>query len=175
MKATRVSLRALWIAFAALTISCGDSTFTGLSSADVPNTSLIGSLAGNLGLLQCSPLPEASVTQTVGPAGGTLTVGPHTLVIPAGALNSSVAITAVAPSATVNVVRFTPQGLTFQKPALLTMSYANCSLVSRLLPKKIAYTTDDLRILELLPSLDLSSFNKVSAPLQHFSQYAVAW
>src|SRR4029077_2757231 len=128
-----------------------------------------------LGLLQCSPLPPVSVTQTVGLAGGTIKVGPHTIVIPAGALRSTVTITAVAPSGTVNVVRFTPQGLTFQVPASLTMSYANCSLVGRLLPKKIAYTTDELRILELLPSLDLFSFRKVTAPLRHFSQYAVAW
>ena len=75
----------------------------------------------------------------------------------------------------VNGIRFEPEGLQFASSASLTMSYANCSLVSRLLPKKIAYTTDDLRILELLPSLDLSSFNRVRAPLQHFSQYAVAW
>lgn len=177
MKVTRLSLRALWIAVVALTISCGGSTPTGLSSAAAPPPSgnLIGSLLGNLGLLECSPLPPVSVSQTVGYAGGTIQVGPHTLVIPRGALSRSVTITADAPSGTVNVVRFTPQGLTFQVPASLTMSYANCSLVNRLLPKKIAYTTDELRILELLPSLDLFSFKKVTAPLRHFSSYAVAW
>ena len=175
MKVTRRSLRALCIAAIALTISCGESTPTGVASAPAPNGDLIGSLAGDLGLLRCSPLPAASATQTVGPSGGIIRVGPHTLVIPPGALSQTVTITAVAPSGSVNAVRFTPQGLTFQTPASLTMSYANCNLVSRLLPKKIAYTTDDLRILELLPSLDLFSFDKVTAPLRHFSQYAVAW
>jgi hypothetical protein len=175
MKVTRLSLRVLWIAAVALTISCGESTPTGVSSAPVPNGDLMGSLAGGLGLLQCSPLPAASATQTVGPSGGIIRVGPHTLVIPSGALSQTVTITGVAPSGTVNAVRFSPQGLTFQIPASLTMSYANCSLASRLLPKKIAYTTDALRILALLPSLDLLSFNKVTAPLHHFSQYAVAW
>ena len=175
MKARRPPLRALWIAVIALTVSCGDSTPTSLSTAPAPDASLIGGLLGNLKLLQCSPMPAASATLTVGPGGGTIKVGPHTLVIPPGALSSSVTITAVAPSATVNAVRFTPQGLTFRIPASLTMSYANCGLLNQLLPKKIVYTTDDLRILELLASLDLLSYRKVTAPLRHFSQYAVAW
>lgn len=129
------------------------------------------------GLLYCSPLPAASASQSIGPAGGTIVVGPHVLVIPAGALNRTVTITAVAPSDSVNSVQFSPQGLTFARghPAKLTLSYANCSLLGRLLPKRVAYTTDLLRILQLLPSLDNLLQKKVSAPLEHFSRYAVAW
>ncbi|PYO36115.1 MAG: hypothetical protein DMD71_01275 [Gemmatimonadetes bacterium] len=127
------------------------------------------------GLLQCTPLPYASTTQVVGPTGGTIQVGPHTLVIPPGALVQNVTITAVAPSATVNSVRFTPQGLHFLAPAALTMSYSNCNLLGKLLPKRIAYTDDNLNILSYLISLDNLLSKKVTGKLDHFSRYAVAW
>ena len=84
-------------------------------------------------------------------------------------------ITAVAPSDTVNQVRFFPEGLTFASPASLTMSYANCDALSQLEPKQIAYTTDALAILALLPSVDVLSQQQVTGQLQHFSTYAVAW
>src|SRR2546425_13292719 len=51
------------------------------------------------GLLQCSPLPADSVTQTIGPAGGVLQVGPHSLTVPAGALDSAGPLPAGAPPA----------------------------------------------------------------------------
>ena len=131
--------------------------------------------ASPTGLLRCSPLGSDSVTQTIGPEGGTLLVGPHQLTIPAGALAVPVTITAVAPSDTVNQVRFSPQGLTFADPASLTMSYANCNGLNVFLPKQIAYTTDALDVLQLLPSFDDLWSQRVTASLQHFSTYAVAW
>ena len=129
------------------------------------------------GLLYCRPLPYASTTQTIGPSGGTISVGPHTLTIPAGALSRSVAITAEAPSDSVNSVQLLPQGLTFAagKPARLTLSYSNCSLLGILLPKRIAYTTDSLTLIQLLPSIDDLLRRRVSASLKHFSRYAVSW
>ena len=175
MKATRTLLCALLVALAATVASCGDSTPTAPQPDVTPNPELLGSLGARLGLLRCAPLPYDSVTQTVGWAGGTIRVGPHVLTIPAGALRNAVTITAVTAPDSVNAVRFGPAGLTFDRPAALTLSYANCGLIARLFPKHIAYTSDDLRILELLPSLDILSLQKVSAPLRHFSVYAVAW
>ena len=55
------------------------------------------------------------------------------------------------------------------------MSYANCDALSQLEPKQIAYTTDALAILALLPSVDVLSQQQVTGQLQHFSTYAVAW
>lgn len=138
------------------------------------NASLLDPLP-QVSLLRCSPLPYDSVTQTIGPEGGTLFVGPHRLAIPAGALPTPVTITAVAPSDTVNEVRFFPEGLTFASPAALTMSYANCGAVNLLIPKQIAYTTDGLDILALLPSFDAFWAQRVTGRLQHFSTYAIAW
>jgi hypothetical protein len=117
------------------------------------------------------------VQQTVGPAGGTLTVGPHRLTIPPGALSAPVLITAEAPSDTVNSVRLKPEGLTFApgRPAQLTLSYANCSLLAQLLPGHIAYTTDLLQILSYLPAIDDLLSKTVTGSLPHFSRYAIAW
>jgi hypothetical protein len=175
MKATRVLWRALLVGgAAALLVSCSDSSPTGLPAAN-SRADLIGSLLSRTGLLGCSAMPYDSVAQTVGPLGGSIAIGPHTLTIPPGALSQQVTITAVAPSDTVNTVRFGPQGLQFQKPALLAMSYANCGLVGVLLPHHIAYTTEGLQILELIPGIDLLLSERVEGPIQHFSRYAVAW
>ena len=114
------------------------------------------------------------MTQTVGPSGGVINVGPHRLVIPAGALAGPVQITADVPAERVNSIRFSPHGLTFAAPAQLTMSYANCTLAV-LLPKRIVYTTESLSLLEILQSLDNALQKTVSAPVDHFSRYAVAW
>jgi hypothetical protein len=128
------------------------------------------------GLLACRPLPADSTRQLIGPAGGTIRVGPHTLVFPRGAVPAPITISAVAPSATVNSVILSPHGLQFTGPRpQLTMSYANCSLLPRLLPHRIAYTNDLLAILEVLNSVDNLFRSQVSAPLDHFSRYAVAW
>lgn len=175
MKTPRLSRSALLGGAALILLSCGDPTPLGVTSgAPRPAADLLGSPLPS-GLLTCSPLPYASVTQTIGPEGGVLQVGPHTLTVPPGALDTAVSITAVAPSDTVNQVQFQPEGLTFAQPASLTMSYANCNLLGASIPKQIAYTTDALTILEYLLSVDDPSSQTTSGQLQHFSTYAVAW
>jgi len=167
-----------WLVIALVVSGCTDR---GLISAPesippTPEASLIGDLLGATGLLQCSNLPYASATQTIGSAGGTIRVGPHTLNVPAGALASPVAITgALVTGRGVNAVRFQPEGLRFQRSARLTMSYANCNLLGRLLPKRIAYIGDGLDILSYLLSIDNLFAKQVTGRVDHFSNYAVAW
>jgi hypothetical protein len=174
-------LRAALLAGALVVVasSCGDRTPLGVS----PQQDLLGSLVQttsktiqSLNLLRCDPMPSVSVSQWVGPDGGTIQIGPHQLSIPANALSQWVQITATAPSDTVNHVHFEPEGLQFKKSASLTLSYANCSVVGSLLPKQIVYTTDDLlTILDVLKSLDDPLSQQVTGKLNHFSEYAVAW
>jgi hypothetical protein len=162
-------------AVVAVLTSCGDSKQLGLEPRA---PSAHGDLFGGLGrsdLLSCSPLPYDSVTQDIGPDGGVIQVGPHTFSVPAGALSETVSITAVAPSGTTNSVRFQPEGLVFDSPASLQMSYANCGLLGSLLPKRIAYTTPSLVILSILPSVDDLESATVTGQVRHFSDYAVAW
>jgi hypothetical protein len=151
-----------------------DNVATGPSASPV-DASLIGDVVRATGLLQCTPLPYASDAQVIGPEGGTLHLGPHVLRIPRGALSQPVLIRGEAPTDDVNSVRFFPEGLRFARPASLTMSYQNCNLLGRLLPKRIAYTTERLQILSYLLSLDNILRKTVTGRIEHFSRYAVAW
>jgi hypothetical protein len=181
------STRFLPIAFVALLaftgVSCAESSPTAPPTATVstaPDGELLGLLGlgstlQRVGLLSCTPMASATASAVIGPLGGTIRVGPHRLDVPAGALDRRVLITATAPTARVNRVEFQPHGLDFARPATLTMSYANCNLLGSLLPKRIAYIDRNLSILELLRSVDDMANRRVSARLEHFSDYAVAW
>jgi hypothetical protein len=174
------------VAALAVGVSCTSSDALGPSERSAPAASALGTsdqeslLLGelvegllNLHLLSCSPQPYVSVTQEVGASGGTIVVGTHKLVIPAGALGRSYTIRAEQVEGRVNSVRFTPEGLKFAKPAKLTLSYANCSPL--LLLKRVVYTDELLRILELIPSIDDVATKTVRGDIRHFSRYAVAW
>jgi len=152
--------------------ACGDPVPAGVAGPAFPVSTDL--LAGATGLLTCDPLPADSVTRIVGPAGGAVEVGPHRLVVPAGALSADVAITGVTRPESVRRIDFRPDGLAFAESASLTMSYAGCGLVA-LPPLRIAYVSDDLVILEYLISLTDTSAREVTASLHHFSNYAVAW
>jgi hypothetical protein len=124
-------------------------------------------------LLSCTTQPQVRTTQVVGPQGGAILIGTHRLVIPSGALKQPVTITAEQVSGRVNSVRLLPEGLRFERPVTLTLSYANCS---PLLPlKRVVYVDELLRVLELLPSLDNLDDRTVTGSIRHFSRYAVAW
>lgn len=157
-------------------LSCSDPVApTVAASVESPPAALLDDLLRGTGLLSCTPLPAQSVTQVVGPGGGTIHVGPHRLIVPEGALESDVAITASIVSEPVNRVQFQPDGLQFSVPARLKMSYANCNAISWLLPKRIAHVSSVLEILEYLLTLDNPFTQTVTARLDHFSDYAVAW
>jgi hypothetical protein len=191
------------LALAALSvISCAtdgplapENSYVSLPSAptiDAPDQSLLGGLVGGtvtlvdntltttvntvdglLHLLTCSALPDDKATQWIGPNGGTIRFGANQLSIPRGALKSYVQITAEQVSGDVNSVRFSPEGLKFGKPATLTMGYSNCEQVRA--PKQIVYTDEALKVLEVLKSKDSARGETVSAPVNHFSRYAVSW
>jgi hypothetical protein len=157
------------------TAACsGIATAPSEPEAQAPQLGLISNLLSAT-LLSCSPLPAASGTATIGIEGGVVRVGPHTLVIPPGALATPTAIRGDLVSGSVNSVRFSPEGLRFAKSAALTMSYSNCSGLGMLLPKRIVYTDEGLNLLEILKSIDVSSQRLVTSPLQHFSRYAIAY
>jgi hypothetical protein len=161
----------------ALLAGCGgDAPIT--SPADGPSlrpATIVGAVVGSVeaNLLSCSPEPHRISQRTIGPQGGTLDLGAHRLAIPAGALKDRVLITGEVVSGTTNSVRLLPEGLTFRRPATLTLDYANCVTIDVL--KKVVYTDENLRVLEILKSEDAPGGSRVSAPIDHFSRYAVAW
>jgi hypothetical protein len=161
----------LWLGSVVALLGCGESA-VGPQSATRARTDWFA--FPELGLLKCAPLPTDSATATIDSTGGVIQIGAHTLTIPPGALSVPVTITAVAPSDTVNRIVFQPTGLRFRESARLTMSYGNCGVLTALLPQ-IAYTTDSLQILRILESETDPVAQTVTAPLRHFSDYAVAW
>lgn len=182
MRAIRLLGLALSAGALLLAVACSDRALTNPQLA-APRADLIGStleatssVLGATGLLQCSQLPADVDTKTIGRGGGTLTIGPHKLVIPAGALKRRVTITgSIVQGGGVNAVHFEPAGLQFKKTASLTMSYANCNLLGLLLPKRIAYTSGTFSILEYLVSVDNLLRQRVTGRVRHFSDYAIAW
>jgi hypothetical protein len=171
---------------AALTLGAGCTSSEGpvgpstASTTEAPSLLLGGLVGGTLSnvlsitdLLTCSPLPYATTTRTIGRDGGVVAVGQYSLKIPAGALKTNVQIRAEQMSGKVNSVRFSPEGLKFASPAVLTMGYQNCALV--LLPKRIVYTSELLKVLDILRTTDLFGSKSVTAPIDHFSRYAVAY
>jgi hypothetical protein len=124
-------------------------------------------------LLRCEPRDYDAAAEIIGPQGGTIKVGEHQLVIPAGALTEEELIVAEAPTSSLVDVSFSPHGLQFVKSARLTLSYKGC----------VRPTSNDFmvayiqggQILELPPSVDRKDDDKVDAEIDHFSRYALAW
>src|SRR5439155_1388434 len=138
----------------------------------VPDTS---TAAANGGVDSCSTVLVGMIRQTVGPAGGIIALGPARLTIPPGALSAVVTIQAKIPAGySGNYIQFKPDGLVFQQPASLRMSYSNCSLVNAT-QLKVAQVTDGLQIIQYVPSTNDLGGLTVTGQLQHFSNYAVAW
>jgi len=147
----------------------------GCGSDRATPTGLSADLVKPAGLLPCSPLPSSSVKQTIGLLGGTMRIGPHVFMVPPGALFAPVTIEAKTAGGTGNAVAFKPAGLTFSTPAYLMLSYANCSTSGATAAKQVAYTTDWLGIISLVPSLDDPFTQHVTGLVSHFSNYAIAW
>ena len=119
----------------------------------------------------CTTPGYGSVTRTVGPMGGLIAVGPHTLLIPPNALTRNTTITASAPAGRMLRVDFEPEGLRFNRPAVLRLSYDACAHPPAL--PRVVYIDDQLRLLEVLPTLNDLFTNAATAKLNHFSGYAV--
>jgi hypothetical protein len=168
------------LAASVLAISCGVERSP--TAPPPANPDLIGGLVGTVSgtvtstlgaVLSCSKLPEYRASAVIGRDGGILTIGPHTFIVPRGALSHDVTITAWAPSDKNRDIQFGPSGLHFSKPAALTVSYAGCGLLPNLLPR-VAYTTDLLSILYYVPSLPTGN-QTVTGAIDHFSRYAAAY
>ena len=191
MKFVKHVLYSVWVVGAvALVSSCGDRTATGptvqVSASRVSRDSTHGKAANvggkRGGLLRCTvnsdddedEAESEAESELLGPEGGTIDAGRAKLVIPRGSLTDTVTITLEVIGDTVRAVRLLPQGLVFQSPAYLTLSYSDCQSVNGN-PKRIAYTSDAWMILEYEQSRDDAARNEVTGELNHFSNYAVAW
>jgi hypothetical protein len=136
-------------------------------------TNGVGDLADDLGLVSCRVRRTHTASEVIGPQGGIMRIGPHFLSVPPRALKEPVLISAVAPEGRYVQIKFEPSGLEFERKVLLTMSYAECSLLSPL-KLKIVYVNDRYEILEVLPTLTSLLTRTANAPIDHFSRYMLA-
>lgn len=118
----------------------------------------------------CRPLPYAAQVEVVGPEGGQLQVGPHTVRIPRGALTQHYVITAELPVSEAVSVRLSPHGLRFVQMPVLTLSHAHCD-GSADANRRIAYTDEFLRVMEYPRSEDRR--RSTSAWLESTARYAL--
>jgi hypothetical protein len=181
MRAVRASFVGLIVAAISFAFACDRSP----TAPPTPFPLAAKSTTKPSGLLSCGQSYD-SVTQVIGPNGGSFAVGPHYLYIDSLALSTAVSITAVAPAGTVRWVRFRPDGLVFQPTvdgwsALLYTNYTDCGVP----------TSDTLRVAQVTDSLSILGYVQtyvkarkkpwsqgtqyVVGLLQHFSNYAVAW
>ncbi len=175
------------LAASAAAASCSDPSPVGVTTPPM----LAAQRVGGGRLLSCPVAAYDSVTQVIGPAGGILVAGTHVLVVDSMALTSPVSITAVAPSQSVNLVRFRPEGLKFRPGvhgigALVATNLDNCGVHPNQV-LQIVHVDDSLSILGYLQaptSTDSAVVVKyktylgslwVGGLLHHFSNYAVAW
>ena len=130
---------------------------------------LTGTVENLLSPYACTTSGYGSVTRTIGPAGGIIAIGPHSLAIPPYALSGNTTITATAPAGRHLRIDFEPEGLRFARPTALTMSYRACENPP-VLPR-VVYVDDQLRLLEILPTLNSLFTRSVTAKVNHFSGY----
>jgi hypothetical protein len=167
------------IALGALTVTlaCEQPSPTGVPQPPPPPPPNLSTVSG---VGPCSALPATSVTKVIGPAGGSISFGPHKLVVPSGALATQVSIKAVIPANGngYNEVRLYPDGLAFRTTVSLRISYANCGLTpaqEAWLPYlKVVYLVNGT-IVEYVPTVANLTAKTVTGALKHFSNYAVAW
>lgn len=134
----------------------------------VKKTGLKGSV------LRCEPQKRESDTEIIGPKGGTLSMGPHRLVIPEGALDHDVVITGTAPSNPAVNLEFAPHGLQFKKPVEMVIDYKQC-IVPDDQELGVTYMGPGWRAIEQMPSSDKRSVSRISALTDHFSGFVVTW
>jgi hypothetical protein len=120
----------------------------------------------------CGPQLWAGTTAIVGPEGGTLNAGPHSLRIPRGALSQYTVVTLEAPASNYLEVRLSPHGLQFLEPPTLVLSYAHCAFAP-MAPYRLAFVDGSGDVLELPGSHDDSRNAALLGWIRRISRHAV--
>jgi hypothetical protein len=114
-----------------------------------------------------SPL---SGSARIGPLGGILDVGPHHVIVPPGALGKTVTLTGFVPAGNKLQIELGPEGLEFNRPALLILDTSGCSNLPATL--YIDYVDQDGNLLQRIQAVFSAVLHIIVAPIEHFSIYA---
>lgn len=118
--------------------------------------------------------PAAIGAQWIGPAGGTVAFGPHSLIVPEGALKFPTWISAAALHGDTLAVTFGPSGLQFKKPATLVLSYKQCAAQPADALSIVLVNNKMTELIQMVPSNDKTQNQTVEGQIQHFSVYAAS-
>ena len=129
---------------------------------------------GQSRFLICQPKKYAGKVKIIGPEGGEIRIGRHKIRIPAGALTERTVITGVVPVSLLVDVELSSHGLQFATPATLTLNYRHCDRPDDF-EYRIAYIDANRNVLEWPTSTNSRREGKVTAEIDHFSKYAVAY
>ena len=184
----RLSVLALIIGPAMIGVACSDetpsapiavaaasgSTFARGSDKALPGTTRLPSAGSNqAALVWCENHGPATASADIGPSGGIIAVGNARLILPAGALATTVRVVATQPGGPNATVSFEPSGLQFKNPAGLQFDVSGCD-VSRYTPD-VVYLNEEGVIVERIEAVYSNYWRQVAAPVKHFSSYALAW
>ncbi len=122
----------------------------------------------------CAPRPVRQSEMKIGPRGGIIAVGGNFLIIPPGALTTTVDISATVSPGARAMVEFEPHGLQFKVAPLLVLNAAGCAIPPHTQPV-LAYVDSDGNILERMDGTLGAAGFFFSAPIHHFSGYAIAF
>jgi hypothetical protein len=164
-------------ATSAASASSNAATSAGRTASATPQD-LGGIIGGILGQQQSLPLfvcvnngGPYTDTATIGPLGGVMHFGPHSLIVPPLAVFQRTKMSATTYAGDTLSVTFQPQGLQFFLPATLALDYKHCA-VQPTSSLQIDYLNDLLtEILQLIPSID-NGTGVVTGQISHFSVYA---
>lgn len=126
-------------------------------------------ISGKLQPLNCIPTSSSEGTAIIGPTGGTLTVGTHRLIVPAGALDEEIEISGTIPEGLPFQIDLQPHGLQFRKAAGLILDASSCLSVP-----DIVYLIDQTTISEPIEATYSTWWMTIACPIWHFSGYAIA-
>jgi hypothetical protein len=123
----------------------------------------------------CSRREAISGIALIGPEGGTLVVGNNQLIVPAGALDVPTLITGSVPADTIASIILQPAGLTFKKPAGLILDATGCEVTGGgATAPDVVYLDANGMVIEYIQAIFSNLWHTFAAPIDHFSQYAVA-
>ncbi len=129
---------------------------------------------GQSQFLICEPKKYTGKVKIIGPEGGEIKVGRQKVRIPAGALTERTVITGIVPASLLVDIELSSHGLQFATSSTLTLNYRHCDRPEGF-EYRIAYIDANRNVLEWPISTNSTREGKVTAEIDHFSKYAVAY
>jgi hypothetical protein len=112
--------------------------------------------------------------RVIGPGGGTVSVDRHSLIVPPNAVNGRTDFTILEVASSSIRVELGPDGTTFERPAVLELSFARCGRLPRGFKNLHILQVDaNDSVIAVLPSTVDRGRRTVRAQLPHLSGYLI--